>query len=74
MIMDIMRKIKIVIVFIVVIIVVLNISLNPERGLSSLSFSNIEALAFETGNDINCMGIGSVDCPKTHTKSRYALD
>lgn len=44
------------------------ISLKKEKT-SSLVLENIEALAFgEWDNNVHCFGVGSVDCPITHTK------
>lgn len=46
------------------------ISLKNEKT-SSLLLENIEALASgEWENQIHCFGVGSVDCPLTHSKVR----
>jgi hypothetical protein len=54
--------------------IAVHISVNRQDEFLSLSFSNIEALAFECGRDINCIGVGSIDCPKGHTKVRLIME
>ena len=50
------------------------ISQNNEKA-DSLLLENIEALASgEWDNYGHCFGIGSVDCPMTHTKVEYYID
>lgn len=47
------------------------ISQNNEKT-DSLLLENIEALASgEWDSTVHCIGIGSVDCPTTHTKVEY---
>lgn len=46
------------------------ISLKESNRLNlELSLSNIEALAYdENGENVICFGVGTVDCPKNHSK------
>lgn len=49
------------------------ISQNKEKT-DSLLLENIEALASgEWDSKVHCAGLGSVDCPITHTKVEYYL-
>lgn len=42
--------------------------------LDDLLLDNVEALAQDESDiKVGCIGIGSVDCPKNHTKVRFVL-
>lgn len=49
---------------------------NRESGKSvdELLLENVEALASEEiGGSTSCLGVGTVDCPRTHRKVKYVM-
>lgn len=51
------------------------ISLNAEQKMDDVLLMNIEALASGESNvPIDCVGKGSVDCPKTEVKVEYVIE
>lgn len=65
-----MKKIAIFIfLFIITIVVLHKVEISKRDKVSSLLLHNIEALAADEDNGVNsCFGVGSVDCPTSHTK------
>lgn len=60
---------------IVMIIAVVSISyMHTDRRMSSdLMLKNVEALAGRESVNMDCVGIGSVNCPIDHSKVMYVL-
>lgn len=42
------------------------------RAMDELMMENVEALAAGEGGIVHCIGYGSVDCPKSSVKVKYA--
>ncbi len=67
-----MKKVLYLLLALIVLIIIMNVQVNlSSNDFLSISLQNIEALSFTESSDYNCLGLGSLDCPKQLIKAKY---
>ncbi|MDD2612082.1 MAG: hypothetical protein PHR38_04770 [Bacteroidales bacterium] len=57
--------------FTLIVAIVISIHIKQTEAQSNITIENIEALAGTEGDYVNCLYVGSVDCPKSKEKVLY---